>query len=362
MLAARFDSRVRKEATHLVREARAALLHKPELRGKAGDLKTVAGGMEKALDGKDAAATRAQLPVLDALVDELVERKPATGLGAGVESLVTAILLALVLRAFVVEAFKIPSSSMYPTLEIGDHIFVNKFLYGLRIPYTNTKFLELRGPRRGEVIVFMQPCELERDYIKRVVAVAGDTVEVRCHVPYINGQAVDARPVPGACAYQDLDTAGRWVTRECSRYRETVLGETYDTYDESDRPTATPVPDGQWDFPQALDPSNPNTSYELPRCGSPEGGGRPSAAQLPGAIVATGPTTAGCGLHHHYVVPPGHVFVMGDNRVNSKDSRFWGAVPLDHIKGKAMFIWLSYKDSFWKPWTFDWQRIGNFVD
>src|SRR6188508_2178943 len=94
---------------------------------------------------------RQGLPVLDALVDDLVKRPGKSTTRDSVESIGA---------AFVIEAFKIPSSSMYPTLEIGDHIFVNKFLYGVRIPWTQTKFFEVRKPERGEVIVFMQPCQL----------------------------------------------------------------------------------------------------------------------------------------------------------------------------------------------------------
>src|ERR1700759_2247167 len=141
MRASFLDFRVRKEARHLVREARAALAVKRNLRGKSG------GELE---------------PVATALA----------------------------LRAFVVEAFKIPSSSMYPTLEINDHIFVNKFIYGVRIPWTTTKLFALRGPPRGEVIVFIYPCDPDRDYIKRVVATAGQTVETRCGVLYVDGVAV----------------------------------------------------------------------------------------------------------------------------------------------------------------------------
>src|SRR5262249_20874197 len=104
------------------------------------------------------------------------------------ESIGIAILIALLLRAFVVEAFKIPSSSMVHTLEIGDHIFVNKFLYGVHVPFTDKKLFSLRAPRRGDVIVFINPCD-QRDFIKRIVATAGDTVEVRCNILYINGKA-----------------------------------------------------------------------------------------------------------------------------------------------------------------------------
>src|SRR5262249_39332936 len=148
------DRRVRKEATLLVRDARAALSVQRGLRGGAGDLETVTGEMENGLGSEDLRRVRDALPVLDALVDELVKRPPKSTTRDYVESIGAAILIALALRAFVIEAFKIPSASMYPTLEIGDHIFVNKLIYGVRIPLTNIRFFEVRSPRRGEVIVF----------------------------------------------------------------------------------------------------------------------------------------------------------------------------------------------------------------
>ena len=373
MRAATFDRRVKKEASALVREARAALLHKKELVGKAGDLGTVTGEMEKALADGDLARVRRQLPVLDSLVDELIVRKAKTGMGDRVESLIAAVALALLLRAFVVEAFKIPSSSMYPTLEIGDHIFVNKFIYGLRIPWTNIKFLQLRGPKRGEVIVFAKPCEPDRDYIKRVVATAGDTVEVRCDVLYVNGVAVPSELVEGPCSYEDLveigdeseltlptrrggpatKTSTEWMERRCSRYRETVGDNSYATYHDEARPDRGTTRPGSSDFP-GDEPSSCATDTAP--------GARPADNQAVGTVVETRANAGVCETQRHYVVPPGHVFAMGDNRANSSDSRVWGAVPVENIKGKAMFIWLSYRDALWKPMTWRWSRIGNFVD
>jgi signal peptidase I len=121
MRAAQLDRRVRKEATALVREARAALALKRGLRGKAGDLETATASVEQGLAAKDLGRVRAGLPVLDSLVDELIKRPPKSTTRDYVESIGAAVLIALALRAFVIEAFKIPSSSMYPTLEIGDH-------------------------------------------------------------------------------------------------------------------------------------------------------------------------------------------------------------------------------------------------
>jgi signal peptidase I len=352
MRATRLDRRVRKEASALLREARAALLHKPDLKGKAGELGPVSKDMERALSDGDLVAVRRHLPILDSLVDELVKRPTKSGMGERVESLVAAVMLALLLRAFVVEAFKIPSSSMYPTLEIGDHIFVNKFIYGLRIPWTSTKFLELRGPKRGEVIVFMMPCDPDRDYIKRVVATAGDTVEVRCNVIHVNGVAVPAQLVEGECGYED-NQDGPWERKQCSRYRETVGDETYDTYHSALRPEQPNVPESRTDFPRV---------GEGPVSCAAEPGGAPAKNQAEGKLVETNPNAVGCDLRLHYVVPEGHVFVMGDNRANSNDSRFWGSVPLDNIKGKALFIWLSVRDGIFDFAGMRWNRIGDFVD
>jgi len=363
------DRRVRKEARFLVREARAALSIKKGLSGKGGDLETVTSHVERGLREKDLARVRHQLPVLDALVDELVKRPPKSTARDYVESIGAAILIALALRAFVIEAFKIPSSSMYPTLEIGDHIFVNKFIYGVRIPWTTTKLFELRGPHRGEVIVFIYPCDPDRDYIKRVVALAGQTVEVRCNVVYVDGVAVPSKEAAADIYYEDYDEKGdSWFKRPTSRYEETVDGKVYSTYHDADRPLrdqklrAGTLTDGDSrDFPQRDRMTPPNCSFS-------EDVAKDHRQQVLGKIVETKPDSEAkvCEPHLHYVVPPGHIFAMGDNRNNSNDSRVWGSVPIENIKGKALFIWLSYKTfNPLKPWDVDglrFDRIGNFVE
>ncbi|HWO17448.1 MAG TPA: signal peptidase I [Kofleriaceae bacterium] len=368
MRSAQLDRRVRKEAGALVREARAALNLKRGLRGKAGDLESATSAVEEPLVAGDLQKVRAGLPVLDALVDELIKRPPKSTTRDYVESIGAAVLIALALRAFVIEAFKIPSSSMYPTLEIGDHIFVNKFIYGVRVPFTSTKLLELREPKHGEVIVFIQPCQPDRDYIKRVVALPGQTVEVRCNVVYVDGKAIPNTLVEGeGCSYLDRgETDPTWRKMPCSRYRETALGLAYDTYHDDDRPRrdaellqqgGLPSGDGR-DFPT---PGLPRSCSNLP----PGEAGKPAENQHPGKIVETKLArylTSPCEQHLHYVVPQGHVFVMGDNRSNSNDSRVWGSVPIQNIKGKALFIWLSYKDWGLLNWSeIRWPRIGNFV-
>ncbi|MGE5183141.1 MAG: signal peptidase I [Acidobacteriota bacterium] len=368
MRAASLDRRVKKEARGLVREARAALTLKKGLRGKAGDLETVTGEVEKGLTDRDLGRVRRQLPLLDALCDELIKKPAKSTTRDYIESIGAAVLIALALRAFVIEAFKIPSSSMYPTLEIGDHIFVNKFIYGVRIPYTMTKFFEVRGPERSEVIVFIYPCDPDRDYIKRVVALAGDTVEVRCNVVYVNGQAVPNELVNAKEEYEDYeDTTGKWYMRKISRYRETVNGSSYDVFHGEDRPQfdemrklGTHTAGDARDFPRLDDPFPPKCSKSLE-----DSSGASPQDQVMGKLVLTKPNAGACEQQEHYVVPPGHVFVMGDNRNNSNDSRVWGSVPIDNIKGKALFIWLSYRDyGLTNIWRFDqirWWRIGDFV-
>lgn len=107
------------------------------------------------------------------------------------ESIVIAVLLALFIRTFVVQAFKIPSGSMIPTLFIGDHILVNKFIYGPRIPYTHYRLFHLERPKRGDVVVFLEPTEREKDFIKRVIGLPGETVQVINREVYINGEPLD---------------------------------------------------------------------------------------------------------------------------------------------------------------------------
>jgi signal peptidase I len=196
-----------------------------------------------------------------------------------------AVFIALFLRSFVVEAYRIPSGSMFPTLEIGDYIFVNKFIYGLRLPLTNLKVAdEIRPPRFGEVIVFQHPKEPDKDLIKRVIGVPGDTVELRDDQLYVNGRPVARRHLTGDCRYEDYEEeADRWQARSCEAYLETLDGARFTTY--------------------------------------VDGGDRHAHS--------FGPIT----------VPAHSVFVLGDNRDNSSDSRYWGFVPFDHIKGRAMVVW-----------------------
>ena len=220
-------------------------------------------------------------------------------------------------------AFVVPTSSMYPTVQIGDHVFIDKLSF------------TLRPPRRGELIAFHHPCEPERVYLKRVVAVAGDTVELRCSVLYINGTAISDTLIEGStCSYDDVLENGRIDKRPCSRYRQTLDSTTFDTFDDPDRPTrATEVHFGR-DFPQ-LDGLVRPPSCATQMDGEPLRG----TNQARGTVVDTRPASGVCAPQVHYVVPERSLFTLGDNRWNSSDSRYWGAVPLENVIGRVIGNW-----------------------
>jgi signal peptidase I len=335
------DRRVRKEARLLLREARRAGPRGE--RGPAG-LGEAIQEVEAGLSRGDLARVRRGLPQLDELAGEL-PREPRSLLGEYAWAFGSLIAIVLLIRAFVIEPFKIPSTSMLPTLEINDYIFVTKFSYGVRVPGSYRKVLQ-QSPDRGEVIVFIQPCE-DRDFIKRVIGLAGDRIEVRCNVVYVNGEAVPSEHVPGDC---DLSPdLGRDGDETCSRYRETLGGVTYDTFYAADRPKRDPAR-----LPAGDTPYGDFPKFELlPTCASRN--------QRPGTVVRTRPaeTAAPCDPQLHYVVPDDHVFVMGDHRDGSRDSRAWGSVPIENIKGRALFRFLSYYDFSWSGMR--WGRMGDLI-
>jgi signal peptidase I len=234
------------------------------------------------------------------------------------------VALALGLRMFVLEAFKMPSSGMSPTLLIGDHIWVNKLA---------------RTPSHGDVIVFRQPCE-QADYVERVIALANERVEVRCNVVYVEGKPIAATVVNDADTYLDRDNSTFYAV-DVSRYRETHGEHEYDVFVSRDTPPGmVGTNDTQFPGTSERDCAHPPAPFgAMPRRRS-----APPSAQRPGKIVTTVPDPGDdlCKPHRHYVVPDGHVFVMGDNRDNSNDSRVWGPVPIDHVKGKVFGIWMPF--------------------
>ena len=185
-----------------------------------------------------------------------------------IDAALWALVLTFLLRAFVIQAFRIPSASMENTLLIGDFLFVNKFEYGPKIPFTHIRLPGLRLPRRGDVIVFQFPQDLSKDFIKRCIATGGQTLEVREKNVFVDG---------------------------------TGLVEPYAVHSD---PSVRP---------RGYDPRD-----------------------------FFGPFT----------VPPGEMFMMGDNRDNSNDSRFWGTLPMDLVKGRAMFLYWSWNgERHWPRWN-----------
>lgn len=226
--------------------------------------------------------------------EPLTPKKKKSTVREYIEALVTAILIAIVIRSFAIEAFKIPSGSMIPTLSIGDHIFVNKFIYGLRIPFTRHRFFKFTEPERGDVIVFIYPVDEGKDFIKRVVGLPGDRLHIEGESLSINGEVVAKFPLKVGPIADDKRRL--LVTNETKRKIPYLPGwQHFDFFDENLYGTEHLV---------QYENGVSRTSYDI-------------------------------------VVPPGHYFVMGDNRDNSADSREWGFVPDGNIKGKAMFVWLS---------------------
>jgi signal peptidase I len=217
------------------------------------------------------------------------------------------ILAVFLLRSFLFEPFKIPSGSMIPTLLVGDLILVNKFHYGVRLPVINKKIVANNDPKRGDVMVFRYPKDTSVDYIKRVVGVPGDEITFREQRLYVNGQPASlvAMPPPGFYNEDSLRYESAFTEKLGDIEHRILLN-----------PQSQPYygPDDKINFP-----FRENCRY------SAEG--------------------VSC------KVPPGHYFMMGDNRDNSQDSRFWGFVPDENIVGKAFFVWMNFGNL---------KRIGAF--
>ncbi|HEX4460648.1 MAG TPA: signal peptidase I [Polyangia bacterium] len=203
-----------------------------------------------------------------------------------VESLAGVVFVAVLFRSLVVQAYVIPSGSMIPTLQVGDHIFVNKIVYGVTVPFTDFKIGEhYRTPQRGEIIVFKRPRDENTDLIKRVIGVAGDVVEMHDDVVYVNGVATPREHV-GKMHYSDFNEVGNnWFESDADAWTEHIGDTQFTTLHDSTIKLREFAP---------------------------------------------------------VKVPPNSLFVMGDNRDHSNDSRYWGSVPLDLVRGRAMFVWYSH--------------------
>lgn len=231
-----------------------------------------------------------------------------------VESVGIALLIALAIRAFVLEPFKIPSPSMVPTLLVGDQIFVNKFIYGLRVPFTKMRLWQGKDPKRGEVVIFLYPKDESLDYIKRVVGLPGDRVRVQGADVYVNGELVSKEV---EALTKDPNHDDRMLLSVPKPYKKMTLFPEWNSFKIYEERL------GENDHLMQNDSFYyPDTSFE---------------------------------------VPPGHYFVMGDNRDHSADSREWGFVPRENIKGRAMFIWLSFDwDRSWHD-VVRWHRFGRWI-
>lgn len=212
-------------------------------------------------------------------------------------SLFPVFLIVLLLRSFLVEPFRIPSGSMMPTLLVGDFILVNKFSYGIRLPMFNNKVIEIGEPQRGDIVVFRYPEDPSIPYIKRIIALPGDYLEYNDtnKMLYINNE-----PVP-------------------QQFVKTYIG---------------------------VGAGSGMTGSEL------------RIEELPGAThnILINPKGGQPALINKWIVPPKQYVVFGDNRDNSRDSRFWGTVPEENLIGKAFFIWMNWD---LKNGGISWQRIGT---
>lgn len=322
--------------------------------------------LQGALSSNHKDDTRRYMQLLSERSDQHLAEVSKTPFRDYFDSVGVAILVAVLLRAFTFEAFKIPSSSMVPTLHIGDHLFVNKIIYGLRIPFTTIKFFDFRKPKKGEVIVFINPCVPEKDYIKRVIATEGDTVEVRCDQVFVNQAPIETQIKDKACTFWDSDESGaNWWEEDCSSYLETHGGATYETLYEDTKPIIDEARKNgeadsdffsmQSDFPFDVVPNCPADTD--PR---DEAQKQTSMGELISAKDADAKDLDTCVTRQSYKVPEGHAFVMGDNRHNSLDSRSWGVVPFQNVKGRAAFVFASWRPLNFGGFQFD--RMGKDIE
>ena len=206
------------------------------------------------------------------------------------------ILFVFLLRSFVVEPFRIPSGSMLPTLHAGDFILVNKYEYGLRFPVFNFGITEGSAPKRGDIVVFKYPLDKNIDFIKRVIGVPGDEIRYINKQLYVNGKRIEATP--------DGNFFDKETYTDLKQFNENLEGVVHKIVENDKVPSMARPVQGHNGLNQCI--------YNM------------------GDVVCR--------------VPDGHYFMMGDNRDNSADSRFWGFVPKEDIVGRAFYIWLNISD------------------
>ena len=288
------------EGRHLCKEAR-RILKKKSYRipaAVAADVGRRSARVEAALDAGDLEQHAQGARALDDAMDDHLAFARKSTLREYAESIGVAVAVALLLRAFVVEAFQIPSGSMIPTLEVGDHIFVSKFAYGLSHPvHGQEDSRSTPSPSAGDVIVFKYPLDHSTDYIKRVVGLPGDVIEMRQDELYINGRPVLRHRVPRVYHCNDAPSHGAEAMLRNARF------------DDDDDCELWVETLGKNEHETVLEPHRGGRDFE------------------------------------RKVIPAGQVFVMGDNRDNSSDSRVWGTVNVDLIKGKALIVWWSRANS-----------------
>jgi signal peptidase I len=296
--------RARRRARTLLRDA-AILMRRASGRlstDQQAMLSTALANVREALAQRHVEALVDRSDRLEAVMQRILSPYQRANWLESMESIGYAVIVALVLRAVVLEAFKIPSGSMIPSLAIGDQIFVNKYIYGPRVPFTAYRPIHFAAPKRGEVVVFVCPVEPHEDYIKRIVGIGGDEVAVRDGVVYINGEAMAHTPL-GEVTHWDKDATGEnWRPFRARAFQEHLGEHHFVALEDSDI--------------------------------------RHHAADF-------GP----------HIVPEGHVFMMGDNRDHSYDSRAWGPVPIDHILGRSMFVWWSWGNEGGR-----FGRLGTWID
>lgn len=310
---------VTNQAKHLLKEARTLTKrHQKRLAPTAlEDMTRAMDAVAAQLNTKTAEGSSVQplfvaAEQLDAALNRHLASARKSTIREYVESIAYAVLIALFIRAFIFEAFKIPTGSMIPTLLINDHIFVNKLAYGVRIPFSQAWLFEWGVPERGEIIVFEYPKEGDdfgKDFIKRVVAVPNDRVRLVNNQLHINGE-----PIPVDVKERKVPCADHPTLRcNCTKQEETLGEHRFITQHLSENTVC------------AMRINNPNWPLERP-----EGG-----IEMYFGAADSNPNWP------EVVIPEGFVMVMGDNRDNSSDGRYWGLVPLKSIRGRATITWYS---------------------